>query len=107
MSERAPTQNKQILDKLDNLTSEISGIKEDIAVVKNKIEMQPRIDTEKFSSLTNTQINCKKDCEKADEERKKEIAEIRENQVWATRTLIIEGVGLVMTLVGVIFALIK
>jgi len=50
MTER-PSQTKQILDKLDNLTDDVSGIKQDIAGIKKQIEMQPKLDSALHQTL--------------------------------------------------------
>ena len=39
-----PSQNKQILSKLDEIVSELGKVKEDIAVVKEQIKSRPEVD---------------------------------------------------------------
>jgi DNA repair exonuclease SbcCD ATPase subunit len=39
-----PSQNKQILQKLDEIVSELGKVKEDIAVVKEQIKSRPEVD---------------------------------------------------------------
>lgn len=70
MSERQPTANKQtqILDEVRQLSQmvdeKISKVREDIAEVKTKVEMQPKIDEQKFNGLSTTWVNCKTNCDK-------------------------------------------
>ena len=50
MTER-PSQNKQILTKLDEIVSDISDVKVEVSSIKKQIEMQPRIDNELHKAI--------------------------------------------------------
>lgn len=50
MTER-PSQTRQILEKLDVLSEEISEVKRDITEIKTKMELQPVIDEAKEKAL--------------------------------------------------------
>ena len=76
MTER-PSQNKQILSKLDDLTETVSGIKQDLATIKTKIEYQPRIDKELHANI--------EERFKYDDNR---IKKLEDSQTWATRLII-------------------
>lgn len=90
MTER-PSQNKQILSKLDDLTKTIGGIKEDLAGIKQQIKMQPQIDTELHKAIDQRF--------KYDDDR---IKKIEDSQTWATRLII--GTALT-SLIGIILAI--
>jgi len=71
MSERLPpaaNKQNQILEEVRELSKmvdeKISKVREDIAEVKTKVEMQPKIDEQKFNGLNNTWVNCKANCDK-------------------------------------------
>ena len=70
MTERLPSANKQtqILDEVRQLSQmvdeKLSKVREDIAEVKTKVEMQPKIDEQKFNGLNNSWVNCKANCDK-------------------------------------------
>ncbi len=52
MTER-PSQNKQILAKLDEAISDINDVKVEVSSIKMQIEMQPRIDAELHKAIDN------------------------------------------------------
>lgn len=71
MTERqAPTSNKQnqILDEVRQLSAmvneKLSEVREDIAEVKTKVDMQPKIDEQRFNGIQNNWVNCKANCDK-------------------------------------------
>lgn len=56
-----PSQNKQILSKLDELSEDVNVVKTDLSSIKKQIEMQPKIDQERFNNhntrITNLENN--------------------------------------------------
>ena len=50
MTER-PSQNKQILTKLDEIVSDINDVKVEVSSIKKQIDMQPRIDNELHKAI--------------------------------------------------------
>ena len=50
MTER-PSQNKQILTKLDEIVNDINDVKVEVSSIKKQIEMQPKIDKELHNSI--------------------------------------------------------
>ena len=50
MTER-PSQNKQVLAKLDEAISDINDVKVDVSSIKKQIDMQPRIDAELHKAI--------------------------------------------------------
>ena len=50
MTER-PSQNKQILTKLDEIVNDINDVKVEVSSIKKQIEMQPKIDKELHKSI--------------------------------------------------------
>ena len=86
-----PSQNKQILAKLDGLTETVSGIKEDIATIKTQIEYQPRIDEKLHQAI-----------DKRFEYDDTRIKKLEDSQTWATRLII--GTALT-SLIGIILAI--
>lgn len=90
MTER-PSQNKQILSKLDDLTETVSGIKQDLATIKTQIEYQPRIDKELHNTI-----------DKRFEYDDTRIKKLEDSQTWATRLII--GTALT-SLIGIILAI--
>lgn len=83
MTER-PSQNKQILSKLDDLTETVSGIKQDLATIKTKIEYQPRIDLEQHKQIE-SQLNL----------HSKEINALKETNSWIVRSVFLEILGII------------
>lgn len=92
MTER-PSQNKQILTKLDDLSDCIGDIKQDLATIKTKIEYQPMIDKELHNTI-----------DKRFEYDDTRIKKLEDSQTWATRLII----GTILTsLVSIILTLYK
>ena len=86
MTER-PSQNKQILSKLDDLTETVSGIKQDLATIKTQIEYQPRIDLEQHKQIE-AQLNL----------HSKEISSLKDTNVWIVRSVF----GQIFAVIGMI-----
>jgi len=88
-----PSQNKQILDKLDSLTESTNKIKEDIAGIKQQIEYQPRIDKELHNAI-----------DQRFDYNDERISKLEDSQTWATRLII----GTILTsLISIILTLFK
>ena len=66
-----PSQNKQIIAKLDEIVSELAKVKSDIEVIKERAKMQPQIDQEQ---------RLKQDEKIAQNERR--IKALEDNQRW-------------------------
>lgn len=79
-----PSQNKQILSKLDDLTETVSGIKQDLATIKTQIEYQPRIDLEQHKQIE-SQLNL----------HSKEINALKETNSWIVRSVFLEILGII------------
>lgn len=86
MTER-PSQNKQILSKLDDLTETVSDIKQDIAMIKTQIEYQPKIDLEQHK-----QIEAQLDLHT------KEINTLKDTNTWIVRSVF----GQIFIIIGLI-----
>ena len=86
MTER-PSQNKQILSKLDDLTETVSGIKQDLATIKTQIEYQPRIDLEQHKRIE-SQLCL----------HSKEINSLKDTNVWIVRSVF----GQIFAVIGMI-----
>ena len=76
MTER-PSQNKQILQKLDEVISSVNVINNKVSRMETQIEMQPRIDIESHKAIDNR-------FERTEERIKK----LEEAQLWAMRLII-------------------
>ena len=86
-----PSQNKQILAKLDEIVKDVGEVKTEIAVIKERIETQPKIDREQHKAIDD------RFC-RVEEHTKK----LEESQVWAMRLVI----GSALTaFVGIVLAL--
>lgn len=79
-----PSQNKQILSKLDDLTETVSGIKQDLATIKTQIEYQPRIDLEQHKQIE-SQLSL----------HSKEINALKETNAWIVRSVFLEILGII------------
>ena len=86
-----PSQNKQILQKLDEVISSVNVINNKVSRMETQIEMQPRIDIESHKAIDNR-------FERTEERVKK----LEEAQLWAMRLII--GTAL-SSLVGIVLAL--
>ena len=97
-----PSQNKQILQKLDMLVEDVGEVKEQIASMKKQIEMQPQIDSGRFDAITKSETVCRAEVNRQIDDLKKEVKELRDSQTWAYRMIIVTAltsfVGIVMTL---------
>ena len=72
-----PSQNKQILQKLDEVISSVNVINNKVSRMETQIEMQPRIDIESHKAIDNR-------FERTEERIKK----LEEAQLWAMRLII-------------------
>ena len=72
-----PSQNKQILQKLDEVISSVNVINNKVSRMETQIEMQPRIDIESHRAIDNR-------FERTEERIKK----LEEAQLWAMRLII-------------------
>lgn len=106
MSER-PSQNKQILQKLDELFEVVGEVKVKVAEIETKITYQPKIDEQKFEAIAKAEVICKANVDNQIKEVREETKALRENQTWATRTLIGEGIAIIISLIGMVFSLMK
>lgn len=97
-----PSQNKQIIQKLDMLVEDVGEVKEQIASMKKQIEMQPQIDDRRFDAITKSETVCRTEVNRQIDDLKKEVKELRDSQTWAYRMIIVTAltsfVGIVMTL---------
>ncbi len=66
-----PSQNKQILAKLDMIVEDVGKIKTEIAVVKENMKMQPQIDAELHKAIDQRICNGEK-----------RIKQLEDNQRW-------------------------
>ena len=101
MTER-PSQTRQILEKLDDLTDKVSGVENQLSAIKKQIEMQPQIDGGKFDAIAKSEMVCRAEVNRQIDELKKEVKELRDSQTWAYRMIIVTAltsfVGIVLTL---------
>jgi len=111
MSERV-TQMKQVLDTLnqvsakqDQLTQDVSGIKEDIAGIKKQIDMQPIIDNGRFESFEKSEKACQASFEKQFKDVNVRVDTVEEVQTWWNRLAIVEGLGIILSLIGLVFSM--
>jgi predicted Holliday junction resolvase-like endonuclease len=99
---QAPSQNKQIIQKLDEIVSDISQMKSDIEVIKERAKMQPQIDERRFDAITKSETVCRTEVNRQIDDLKKEVKELRDSQTWAYRMIIVTAltsfVGIVLTL---------
>jgi hypothetical protein len=72
-----PSQNKQILQKLDEIVHDVGEVKEQISSMKKQIEMQPLIDQESHKAIAD------RFCRTEDR-----IKKLEEAQLWAMRLII-------------------
>ena len=72
-----PSQNKQILQKLDEVIMSVNVINNKVSRMETQIEMQPRIDIESHKAIDNR-------FERTEERIKK----LEEAQLWAIRLII-------------------
>ena len=97
-----PSQNKQIIAKLDMLVEDVGEVKEQIASMKKQIEMQPQIDNGRFEAIAKAETVCRADVDRQISDLKKEVKELRDSQIWAYRMIIATAltsfVGIVLTL---------
>lgn len=97
-----PSQNKQIIQKLDEIVSDISQMKSDIEVIKERAKMQPQIDNGKFEAITRAETVCRSEVNRQIDDLKKEVKELRDSQIWAYRMIIVTAltsfVGIVLSL---------
>lgn len=68
MTNRQPNPNQQTLEEVRALSTKLTDfqvkITGDIQELATKIDMQPKIDEQKFNGLQTTWINCKSNCDK-------------------------------------------
>ena len=102
MTERT-SQNKRIEEKVDILIAEMYSIKGDIKELQKQMEMQPKVDEQRFVSLEKSEVNCKVNFDTKIAETNKRIDKNEESMTWLIRTAIVEGVGIIGALVGVVF----
>lgn len=102
MTERV-SQNKRIEEKVDILIAEIYSIKGDIKELQKQIDMQPKIDEQRFVALEKSEVSCRTSIENKFAETNKRIDKNEESMTWLIRTAIVEGVGIIGALVGVVF----
>lgn len=101
MTEKLPTANKQaqILDEVRQLSAmvneKISEVREDIAEVKVKVEMQPQIDKHQFEGLKNENIACQKLSNSRFIAIENRVTKQEENTTWLVRTVIGEVIGFI------------
>ena len=69
MTERQPSQSKQILEML-------GVINERLARIETKVEYQPRIDSQRFETLEKAEVNCKLNYDKRLDDHEERIGEI-------------------------------
>lgn len=90
MTERQPSQQKQILEML-------SVINERLARIETKVEYQPRIDAQRFETLEKSEVACKQNYDKRLDDHDERINAIEQKPgkrwdlVWAA--VISSGVG--------------
>ena len=86
-----PSQNKQILQKLDEVIVSVNIINNKVSRMETQIEMQPKIDIESHKAIDNRFSRVEERVEK-----------IETSQIWATRliigTALTAFVGIVLTL---------
>ena len=105
MTERAPTANKQtqILDEVRQLSQmvneKISEVREDIAEVKVKVEMQPMIDKHQFEGLKNENLACQKLSNARFEAIEGRVQKQEDNTTWLVRTVIGEVIGILFLII--------
>lgn len=101
MTERLPSANKQaqILDEVRQLAvmvnEKISAVREDIAEVKIKVEMQPQIDKHQFEGLKNDNISCQRISNARFVAIEERVEKQENNTTWLVRTVIGEVIGIV------------
>ena len=88
-----PSQQKQILAKLDTVIENISTINAKISRIETQIEMQPQIDAESYKAIAD------RFCRAEDR-----IKKVEEAQVWAMRLVI--GTAL-SSLIALVMSLVK
>lgn len=105
MTERLPSANKQaqILDEVRQLAvmvnEKISEVREDIAEVKTKVEMQPQIDKYQFEGLKNENISCQKLSDARFTAIEARVTKQEENTTWLVRTVIGEVIGIIFLVI--------
>jgi tetrahydromethanopterin S-methyltransferase subunit G len=86
-----PSQNKQIIAKLDEVIASVNAINNKVSRMETQIEMQPKIDIESHKAIDNRFDRVEERVEK-----------IETSQIWAMRliigTALTAFVGIVLTL---------
>lgn len=99
MSER-PSQQKQILEKLDNLTESFNSfqlsITREITELKAKVDNQPKVDEQKFENIKNETVNYKTSNNQRFGQIEKQVKSLEDNQNWLVRTVIGEVIGILL-----------
>lgn len=100
MTERLPSANNQaqILDEVRQLAvmvnEKISEVREDIAEVKTKVEMQPQIDKHQFEGLKNENIACQRISNARFVAIEERLKKQEDNTTWLVRSVIGEVIGI-------------
>ena len=95
MTER-PSQQKQILEKLDDLSVRLARI-------ETKIEMQPIIDAKEFDGLKQANTSCQSSNSQRFKTIEGRIDTHDQNTTWIVRVLISELLGIVMFSIYALF----
>lgn len=80
MTERTSA-SKRVEEKLDILLVEVYSIKGDLQALREKVDMQPKIDDRRFSELERSEIVCKNNYDKQIADVKKEVGEVKKEVV--------------------------
>ena len=90
-----PSQNKQILAKLDELSEDMNELKVEVSSIKKQMEMQPKIDNSRFESIDKAEKVCRQEVDRQFSETIDRVKKLEENQRW----LVIAVLGTVLNAV--------
>lgn len=76
MTERTSA-SKRIEEKMDLLLVEVYSIKGDLQALREKVEMQPKIDDRRFSELEKSEVLCRNNYDKQIAEIKVDVSELK------------------------------
>lgn len=80
--------SKRVLDKLDEISEDISDVKQQISGIKKQIEMQPQIDEQKHATI---ESKLSRNTERIDK--------LESNQRWVVLAVITSVIGALLQLV--------
>lgn len=100
MTERQPSVNKRLEEKVDILTVGLYSMQGDIKAILERMEMQPKIDQQSFDNLKQSNSNCQASNNIRFGNVENDVKGLKENLTWLVRTVIGEVIAILILGIG-------